>query len=77
MVITRQLLVKFGYLWSRSGHHEAMVRFDRVLIPEMNLGQLSLLVRARYLKDVTSYSKVQGKPFYRSEILAKIHELLG
>ncbi len=52
-------------------------RFDKVLVPEMNLGQLSLLLRAKYLKDVVSYSKVQGKPFYRHEILSKIRELLG
>ncbi len=43
----------------------------------MNLGQLAMLLRARYLKDVKSYSKVQGKPFFRHEIYGKIRELLG
>jgi len=53
-----------------------LASFDRVLVPEMNLGQLSLLLKAHYLEDVISYPKVQGKPFFRSEILAKIQELL-
>jgi|CXWL01.1.fsa_nt_gi 2-oxoglutarate ferredoxin oxidoreductase subunit alpha len=56
---------------------DVLSRFDRVLLPEMNLGQLALLLRARYLKDVVSYTKVQGKPFYRHEVLTKIRQLLG
>jgi 2-oxoglutarate ferredoxin oxidoreductase subunit alpha len=55
---------------------EVLSRFDKVLVPEMNSGQLALLLRARYLKDVITYSKVQGRPFYRSEILAKVCEIL-
>ena len=51
--------------------------FDQVLIPEMNLGQLSLLIRAEYLKPVVSFTKVHGKPFYRQEILDKIEEILA
>ena len=42
----------------------------------MNLGQLALLLRARYLKDVITYSKVQGQPFHRQEIFQKIQEIL-
>ena len=52
-------------------------RFARVLVPEMNRGQLALLLRARYLVDVVSYPKIQGRPFFRSEILARIRTLLG
>ncbi len=52
-------------------------RFEHVLIPEMNMGQLATLLRARYLVDVISMTKVQGKPFFRSEILARIREILG
>ena len=52
-------------------------RFEKVLVPEMNLGQLALLLRARYLKDIVSYNKVEGKPFYRFEVLAKIQEVLA
>ena len=44
----------------------------QVLLPEMNLGQLALLLRARYLKDIITLSKVQGQPFARHEILDKI-----
>jgi 2-oxoglutarate ferredoxin oxidoreductase subunit alpha len=55
---------------------EVLGRFDRVLAPEMNLGQLALLLRARYLKDVITLSKVQGKPFSRQEILDKIQSIL-
>ena len=52
-------------------------RFEKVLVPEMNLGQLALLLRARYLKDIVGYNKVEGKPFYRFEVLAKIQEVLA
>ncbi len=55
---------------------EVLSRFDKVLVPEMNLGQLALLLRARYLKDVITLSKVQGQPFRRQEILQKIQEIL-
>lgn len=55
---------------------EILSRFKKVVVPEMNGGQLTHLLRAKYLKDVTCYSKVQGKPFYRHEILTKIAELL-
>jgi 2-oxoglutarate ferredoxin oxidoreductase subunit alpha len=55
---------------------EVLRRFDRVLLPEMNMGQLALLIRARYLKDVITFSKVQGRPFTRTEIYNKIREIL-
>ena len=51
---------------------DVLARFERVLVPEMNLGQLSMLLRARYLKDVQIFSKVAGKPFTRHEILERI-----
>jgi 2-oxoglutarate ferredoxin oxidoreductase subunit alpha len=55
---------------------EVLGRYERVLVPEMNMGQLSMLLRARYLIDVVSYPKVEGRPFFRDEILTKIKELL-
>ena len=55
---------------------DVLQQFNKVLIPELNLGQLSLLIRARYLVDTTSFPKVQGVPFKVSEILAKCNELL-
>jgi 2-oxoglutarate ferredoxin oxidoreductase subunit alpha len=42
--------------------------YDRVIIPEMNLGQLAMLVRARYLVDAISYTKVAGLPFKAEEL---------
>jgi 2-oxoglutarate ferredoxin oxidoreductase subunit alpha len=50
-------------------------RFDRVLVPELNLGQLVLLLRARYLVPAISYPKVKGKPFKISELTAKINQV--
>ena len=47
-------------------------RYRRVLVPEMNLGQLASLVRSRYLVDVESITKVEGAPFTASEIAAAI-----
>jgi 2-oxoglutarate ferredoxin oxidoreductase subunit alpha len=55
---------------------EVLAAFDQVLVPEMNLGQLALLLRARYLKDVVTLSKVQGRPFTRSEIVDRIVQIL-
>jgi 2-oxoglutarate/2-oxoacid ferredoxin oxidoreductase subunit alpha len=55
---------------------EVLARYNKVLVPEMNLGQLALLLRARYLKDVMSLTKVKGLPFTRQEILQKIQQIL-
>lgn len=56
---------------------EILSRYETVLIPELNRGQFSRLVRAEYLIDAVSYPKVQGKPFTSTELLSKIEELLG
>ena len=56
---------------------EVLARYRRVLVPEMNLGQLLLVLRAKYLVDAEGYNKVQGQPFKQSELEAKIEELLG
>ncbi|MEU7481440.1 2-oxoacid:acceptor oxidoreductase subunit alpha [Lentzea sp. NPDC042327] len=47
---------------------EVLGRYDRVVVPEMNLGQLALLLRAKYLVDAVSYTKVQGLPFKAEEL---------
>jgi 2-oxoglutarate ferredoxin oxidoreductase subunit alpha len=54
---------------------EVLARYERVLIPEMNLGQLSRLVRAEFLVDARTLSKVQGVPFRASEVEAAIEEM--
>ena len=57
---------------------ESVLRsFRRVLVPEVNLGQLSLLLKARFLIDVVGYNKVRGKPFRIAEIKGAAEELLG
>ncbi len=52
-------------------------RYKKVLIPEINLGQLSKLIRAEYLVDAVSLNKVTGQPFSTREIENKINEILG
>ena len=51
--------------------------YRRVLIPEVNLGQLSMLVRARYLIDAVGYNRVRGKPFRIAEIVEEAERLLA
>jgi 2-oxoglutarate ferredoxin oxidoreductase subunit alpha len=46
--------------------------FDRVLVPELNSGQLSRILRAEFLVDVESYTKVQGRPLFAAEIEREI-----
>jgi len=52
-------------------------RYQRVLIPEMNLGQLALLIRGRFLVDAMSYTAVRGLPFKASELTEAIKEVLS
>ena len=52
-------------------------RYDRVLVPEMNLGQLSLLLRAKYLVDAIGYHQVRGLPLKASKLAAVIGELVA
>lgn len=49
--------------------------FDRVLVAEMNCGQLAMLLRARFLVDVQSHCKVAGLPLFAGEIARRIEEL--
>ena len=55
---------------------EILKAYDRVLIPEMNLGQLLMLVRAKYLVDAVGYNQVRGLPFKATELADQIRELL-
>jgi 2-oxoglutarate/2-oxoacid ferredoxin oxidoreductase subunit alpha len=47
---------------------DILARYERVVIPEMNLGQLAMLVRARYLVDAISVTQVRGMPFKAEEL---------
>jgi 2-oxoglutarate ferredoxin oxidoreductase subunit alpha len=50
--------------------------YEKILIPEMNSGQLLQLIRAKYLVPATGFSKVQGLPFTTSELKEKIIQLI-
>jgi 2-oxoglutarate/2-oxoacid ferredoxin oxidoreductase subunit alpha len=51
--------------------------YDKVLVPEVNLGQLNKLLRAEFLVDVVSFTKLQGLPFRAAEIEAAILQQIG
>jgi 2-oxoglutarate ferredoxin oxidoreductase subunit alpha len=55
---------------------EVLRRYDRVICPEMNLGQLSLLLRAKYLVDVESHTQVRGLPFRAAELAAVVQDVI-
>ena len=55
---------------------EVLAGFETVIIPEMNLGQLCTMIRARYLIDAVPFSKVKGRPFQIREIIRKVEEYL-
>jgi 2-oxoglutarate ferredoxin oxidoreductase subunit alpha len=55
---------------------DLLKRFDRVLVPEMNLGQLVKVLRSTYLVPAVSFPKVQGQPFKIDEIEDKIRSLM-
>ncbi len=55
---------------------EVLARYDRVVVPEINLGQLALLLRGRYLVDVIGYNKVRGLPFTAEELAGALQEVI-
>ena len=56
---------------------EVLRSYDRVLVPEMNLGQLALLLRGRFLVDVQSYNRVRGLPFKAEELADVIEKAIA
>jgi 2-oxoglutarate/2-oxoacid ferredoxin oxidoreductase subunit alpha len=55
---------------------EVLRSYDKVLVPEINLGQLALLLRGKFLVDVISYNRVRGLPFRAAELAEAIEEVL-
>jgi 2-oxoglutarate ferredoxin oxidoreductase subunit alpha len=55
---------------------EVLSGFETVIVPEMNLGQLCTMIRAKYLVDAVPFSKVKGRPFQIREIVRKVEEYL-
>ncbi|MGW4465541.1 2-oxoacid:acceptor oxidoreductase subunit alpha [Micromonospora sp. NBC_01796] len=55
---------------------EVLKAYDRVVIPEMNLGQLAHVIRARFLVDAISYNQVRGLPFTAAELESMLEEVV-
>jgi 2-oxoglutarate ferredoxin oxidoreductase subunit alpha len=55
---------------------EVLAGFETVIIPEMNLGQLCTMIRAKFLVDAVAFSKVKGRPFQIREIVSKVEAYL-
>jgi 2-oxoglutarate/2-oxoacid ferredoxin oxidoreductase subunit alpha len=55
---------------------DVLRRYDKVLVPEINLGQLALLLRGRFLVDVISYNQVRGLPFQAAELAGVIEDVI-
>jgi 2-oxoglutarate ferredoxin oxidoreductase subunit alpha len=55
---------------------EVVRRYPKVLLPEMNLGQLAMLLRSRFLVDARSFTKVQGLPIFAEELERAIGEMI-
>ncbi|MFC6237150.1 2-oxoacid:acceptor oxidoreductase subunit alpha [Longivirga aurantiaca] len=56
---------------------EVLRRYDKVVIPEMNLGQLALLIRGKYLVDAIAYNQVRGLPFRAEELAGVIKDVVA
>ena len=56
---------------------DVLNRFKKVLLPELNMGQMATLIRSTFLRDVIQFNKVQGQPFKVAEIESKIIGILG
>jgi 2-oxoglutarate ferredoxin oxidoreductase subunit alpha len=55
---------------------DVLSAYDKVLVPEINLGQLALLLRGRFLVDVISYNRVRGLPFRAAELAEVIQDVI-
>jgi 2-oxoglutarate/2-oxoacid ferredoxin oxidoreductase subunit alpha len=56
---------------------DVLKRYDKVLVPEINTGQLALILRGRYLCDVISYNRVRGLPFRAAELSGVIQDVIS
>jgi 2-oxoglutarate ferredoxin oxidoreductase subunit alpha len=56
---------------------EVLHSYEKVLVPEINLGQLALVLRGRYLADVISYNRVRGLPFRAAELAGVIQDVIS
>ena len=56
---------------------EVLRRYERVVVPEMNLGQLAMLLRAKYLVDAESYTQINGMPFKAEQLAGHLAEVIN
>jgi 2-oxoglutarate ferredoxin oxidoreductase subunit alpha len=56
---------------------DVLKRFKRVVVPELNMGQLLWILRAKFLVDAVGLNKIQGRPFKQHELEQKFDEMLG
>ena len=56
---------------------DILKHYRKVLVPELNMGQLLWVLRAKYLVDAVGLNKIQGRPFKQNELEQKIEEMLG
>ncbi|HKM81385.1 MAG TPA: 2-oxoacid:acceptor oxidoreductase subunit alpha [Candidatus Acidoferrum sp.] len=56
---------------------DILKRYRKILVPELNMGQLLWVLRAKYLVDAVGLNKIQGRPFKQNELEQKIDEMLG
>jgi 2-oxoglutarate ferredoxin oxidoreductase subunit alpha len=74
---------KIGHLHLRYLHPlpgnigDILKRYKKVLVPELNMGQLLWMLRAKFLVNAVGLNKIQGRPFKQSELDQKIEEVLG
>jgi len=74
---------KIGHLHLRhlnplpSNLGDVLKRYKQVLVPELNMGQLLWVLRAKFLVDAVGLNKIQGRPFKQAELEQKIEEMLG
>jgi 2-oxoglutarate/2-oxoacid ferredoxin oxidoreductase subunit alpha len=79
----RELGRKIGHLHLRylnplpANVGDILKRYKKVLVPELNMGQLLWVLRAKYLVNAEGLNKIQGRPFKQSELDQKIEEMLG
>ena len=70
--------VMLRYVWPLPSDLESVIdRYDRVVVPELNNGQLIRLLRDQYVRDFVPLNKIQGRPFRAEEIVDTVREMLG
>ncbi len=70
--------IHLRYIWPPpNGLGELLAGFDHVIVPEINTGQLLILIRSQYLVDAKGINRIAGQPFKVTELVAAIHDNVG